>query len=65
MITLTRVDGTKITINVDEIEFYQTIHETTVSLISGRKIIVKENSEEITEKVIKFKQACFQKAFST
>ncbi|HPO62468.1 MAG TPA: flagellar FlbD family protein [Candidatus Kapabacteria bacterium] len=61
MINLTKVDGSSITINVDEIEFFETIHDTTISLISGRKIIVKESSEEITEKVIKFKQKCFEK----
>jgi len=61
MINLTKVDGSSITVNVDEIEFFETIHDTTISLISGRKIIVKESSEEITEKVIKFKQKCFDK----
>jgi len=61
MITLTKVDGSTITINVDEIEFFETMHETTISLISGRKIIVKETAEEITDKVIKFKQKCFEK----
>ncbi len=61
MINLTKVDGSSITVNVDEIEFFETIHDTTISLISGRKIIVKESSVEITEKVIKFKQKCSEK----
>lgn len=59
MIELTKIDGKKITINSDEIESVETHHDTTVSLKSGRKIIVSESSDEITKKVIKYKRACF------
>lgn len=61
MITLTKIDGRKITINADEIEIIETTHDTIVSLISGKKIVVVENSEEITKLVIEFRQKCNSK----
>jgi flagellar protein FlbD len=58
MIILTKIDGTKITINADEIEFVETSHDSTVTLKSGKRFIVKENAEEITNLVIDYKQKC-------
>lgn len=63
MITLTRVDGSTITINADEIETVESFHDSTLTLKTGKKIIVKESSDEITIKVIEFKQKCFSDAF--
>ncbi|MGA2298875.1 MAG: flagellar FlbD family protein [FCB group bacterium] len=63
MITLTKIDSRQITINADEIETMETSHDTTISLISGRKIIVKESTEEIIEKVIQYRQLCFKNLF--
>jgi flagellar protein FlbD len=63
MITLTRVDGSLITINADEIETVESFHDSTLTLKSGKKIIVKESSEDITVKVIEFKRKCFSDAF--
>ena len=59
MITLTRIDGRPLTVNADEIETVESSHDTTVGLISGRKIIVIESPEEITERVIAYRQKCF------
>lgn len=61
MIVLTKVDGNQITVNSDEIELIESRYDTIIQLKSGRKIIVKENSEEIIKKVINFRQKCFEK----
>jgi flagellar protein FlbD len=63
MITLTKIDSLKITINADEIETVESHHDSTVTLKSGKKIIVKEPAEEITRKVIEYRQNCFSKLF--
>jgi flagellar protein FlbD len=63
MITLSRIDGREIVINADEIEFVEGTHDTTVSLISGKKIIVKDSPREIIDKVIEYKQKCFSDLF--
>ncbi len=56
MITLTRIDSEIITVNADEIETVESTHDSTITLRSGRKIIVRESSEEIIEKVIDFRR---------
>lgn len=58
MIYLTRIDGRPITVNDDEIETVETSFDSTITFVSGRKIVVKESSEIITEKVIEFRRAC-------
>lgn len=59
MVTLTKIDGRKITINADEIETIESSHDTLISLISGKKIVVKEKPAEITELVIAYRKSCF------
>ncbi len=61
MITLTKIDGSSITVNSDDIETIESSHDTIISLKSGRKLIVKESESRIIEKVIEFKRACFEK----
>lgn len=64
MIKLTKIDDSIITINADEIEIINTTHDSAISLKSGKRIIVKENSDEIIRKVIQYKQECFAKVFT-
>ncbi len=64
MINLSRIDGRPITINADEIETIESSHDTTVSLKSGKKIIVRESAGAITEMVVAFKRKCFTEAFA-
>ena len=56
MIILTKIDGSKIAINPDEIESVDSTHDPTITLISGRKIIVRETLEDIAKKFIEYKQ---------
>ena len=64
MITLTKIDSRPITVNADEIESVETLHDTTVSLKSGKKIIVSESSEDIVEMVINYRRKCFNSYFN-
>ncbi len=59
MITLTKIDGTQIIVNADEIETIDPFHHSTLSLKSGKKIIVIENATDIIEKIIDYKRKCF------
>ncbi len=61
MIKLTKVDGREIVINAEEIETVESSHDTTVTLRSGRKIIVKETPEVISDLVIIYKRTCLKK----
>lgn len=63
MITLTKLDGNIITLNSDLIESVDTIHDSTITMLNGKKIIVKENYKEIIEKTINYKRQCFEKVY--
>ncbi len=58
MVNLTKINGEKIMINADEIEFIEYSYDTTIHLISNKVIIVKETPDEISEKVIDYRKAC-------
>ncbi len=58
MIELTKIDGEKILVSADEIETVESAFDTTITLKSGRKIIVKENKTLIAELVILYKREC-------
>lgn len=59
MLKLTRFDGSKIIVNVDQIEFIEETPDTVISLISNKKILVLENAEQIIDKAVAFKQRIF------
>lgn len=58
MVSLTRLDGQAIIVNADEIETIESPHNTTLGLISGKKIIVRETPEQIVERVIDYRRRC-------
>jgi len=59
MIELTKISGDKITVNADEIETIESSHDTTITLKSGKKLLVKESSISITELTIAYKNKCY------
>lgn len=56
MIKLTKIDGNKIMVNAEEIETIDTSHDSTITLKSSRKIVVRESDEEIRRLVIEYKR---------
>ncbi len=58
MIVLTKIDDNKIVVNADEIETVETSHDSTISLKSGRKLVVKEHADEIIRLAVEYKQKC-------
>jgi flagellar protein FlbD len=58
MIKLTRIDGSRLIVNADEIETVESLHDTTISLKTGKKIIVRETDDEIIALVVDFRQKC-------
>lgn len=59
MIELTKIDGSEITVNADEIETMEPHHDTTLTLRSGRKLLVRESAKQIKDKVIDYKRQIF------
>ncbi|ABQ46285.1 MULTISPECIES: flagellar FlbD family protein [Thermotoga] len=59
MIRLTRIDGRWFFLNADLIETVEALPDTTITLINGKKYIVKESAEEVVQKVIEYKRKIF------
>ena len=57
MIKVTKFDGKEIVVNADLIEMIEVTPDTVISLTTKNKILVKENMEEIVEKIIAYKRA--------
>ena len=55
MITVTRLNDSKLVINSDLIEFVESIPDTIISLTTGKKIIVKESTSKIIQLVAEFR----------
>ena len=52
MIEVTKFDGTEILLNENYIEFIEETPDTVISLVNGKKIIVKESRQEIKNLVL-------------
>lgn len=56
MIKVNRLNGSPLVINADLIEFVEAIPETIVCLTTGKKIMVKETTDDIINQVAQFKR---------
>lgn len=57
MIKVTRLNQSELIVNADLIEFVEQTPDTIVTLVTGRKVLVRETAEEIVRRVIAFRQA--------
>jgi flagellar protein FlbD len=56
MIKVTRLNGQALVVNAELIEFVEEIPDTIVSLTTGKKIMVKEDSDQIVDKVAEYRR---------
>lgn len=54
MIKLTRLDGHPFILNADLIRFVEERPDTFVTLVSGEKIVVRENMDQVVELAIDY-----------
>lgn len=45
-------------VNAEEIETVETSFDSTITFVSGRRIVVKESSDVIKERVVAYKRSC-------
>lgn len=57
VIAVTRLDGTRMIINSDQIAWIECNPDTVLALMSGEKLIVSESPEALVDRVIEFKRA--------
>ncbi len=56
LISVKRINGQKLIVNADLIEFLESTPDTLITLTSGKKIMVKETRDEIVSKVIDYRR---------
>jgi flagellar protein FlbD len=56
MIRVTRLDGVEYYINPHQIESIEVKPDTTLLMLSGKYVIVREKPEDIIEKIITYRQ---------
>jgi len=57
VIRLTRLNSQQITVNSDLIKLVESNPDTVITLVSGDKVLVSENANEVVARVIEFKRA--------
>lgn len=59
MIELTKLNEMKFSVNAEIIEFVEETPDTVITLTTGKKILVKESRQEVTDLVIAYKRAIY------
>lgn len=54
MILLTRLSGKEFYANAEQVEFVEATPDTVVTMISGKKLIVKENLVEVVDRMARY-----------
>ena len=57
MIRLTRISHIPVVLNSDLIEHIESTPDTVISLTTGQKVVVLENTDEVVRRVIEFRRA--------
>jgi flagellar protein FlbD len=57
MIYVTRLNRKPLVLNSDLIELIEMTPDTVISLTNGEKIMVLESSDELVEKIVKFRRS--------
>ncbi|MGC9328819.1 MAG: flagellar FlbD family protein [Candidatus Hinthialibacter sp.] len=60
VIHLTKLNNTPFMMNAELIETVEATPDTIISLVTGRKYIVRESVEEVREKCISYKREIYQ-----
>ena len=59
MIHVTRLNGTKLVVNAEMIEFVESTPDTIISMNTGKKIIVRDSVDEVVSKIIEYQRESF------
>lgn len=61
MILLTRLDKTKLLVNLETVKFVEFTPDTLITFVNGDTIIVRESLEEIEKSVIDYRVRTLEK----
>ena len=55
MIDLHRLNGSRLVLNCDLIKYAEPAPDTTLTLVTGEKLIVRETCDELTDRVVAYR----------
>lgn len=61
MIKLTRLNRHIVALNPDLVVWLDALPDTTLSLVSGEKVIVRESVDEVIDRIVAFRRASFSR----
>lgn len=56
MIALTRLNGTEMVVNAELIETVEKTPDTIIALVTGKRFMVRESVEVVTERVMEYRR---------
>lgn len=59
MIKVTGINNIEFILNAEHIEKLEEVPECLITLVNGKKYMVRESSKEVVERVIKYKNRIF------
>jgi len=59
LIEVTRLDGRPMVLNAELIESVESTPDTLIQLSTGRKILVRETVDEVTMRVLKYRERTY------
>jgi flagellar protein FlbD len=63
MIELTRLNGSKFAVNPDLIKYFEASPDTTLTLITGEKLLVVESCQEVAELAVAYRAEVLRSAW--
>jgi flagellar protein FlbD len=63
MIDLTRLNGNRLVINCDLIKYAEAAPDTTLSLVTGEKLLVRESCDEVIARILTYRASVLASAW--
>jgi flagellar protein FlbD len=57
MIQLTRLNNARLALNSDLIKYVEEAPDTVITLLNGEKLVVRETTSQVIERVLEFRRA--------
>ncbi|MBP5465592.1 MAG: flagellar FlbD family protein [Treponema sp.] len=56
MVEVTRLDGKKYWINPHQVEYMEETPDLTLTMLTGKKVVVRESPEEVIERIVAYRR---------
>jgi flagellar protein FlbD len=63
MIDLTRLNGHRLLVNCDLIKFAEPSPDTTITLVTGEKLIVRESCDDLAARILDYRSSVLRTAW--